>query len=138
MSKRILSFMMITVMLFTLALSVFAAGDNATPYYNNTATTQDSFTINDSRLAIASFTIRGYRGITTKIVVDTKIERQSGSSWIQVTNASWTDESTLYYCVNEHTVQLTQRGTYKATFTYTVSGSGGAADVITRELQYTY
>lgn len=138
MCKKILSFMMVTVMLVALATPIFAVRDNAAPYYNNTATTQNTFVIDETGLAGVNFTIRGYRGITTKIVVDTKIERQSGSSWVQVTNASWTDESTLYYCSCEHEIQLTQRGTYKATFTYTVSGSGGAADVITRELQYTY
>lgn len=136
--RRVLSFAMLAVMLFAMALSTLAAGSEITPYYNNTATTQNTFVIDENGLATVTFTVRGYRGVTTKIVVDTKIEKKSGSSWIGVGNASWTDESTLYYCASDHSVDLAQRGTYKATFTYTVSGSGGATDIITRELQYTY
>ena len=136
--RRVLSFAMLVVMLFTMALSTLAAGSGITPYYNNTATTQDTFVIDENGLARVTFTVRGYRGITTRIVVETKIEKLVGSSWVAVENASWTDQSTLYYCSSEHEVQLTQHGTYKATVTYTVSGSGGTADVIVRETQNTY
>ncbi len=136
--NKVLSVSLVTVLLLALALPAFAMGNSITPYYNNTATAEMTFVIDNSGLATVNYTCTGYRGITKKIVVDTKIERQNGSSWVEVENASWTDQSTLYYCTNEHEIQLTQRGTYKATVTYTVSGSGGATDVITRDLQYTY
>lgn len=136
--NKVLSLVLVTVLLLALALPAFAMGNSITPYYNNTATAEMTFVIDINGLATVDYTCRGYRGITTKIVVDTKIERQNGSSWAEVENASWTDQSTLYFCTNEHEIQLTQRGTYKATVTYTVSGSGGATDVITKEYQCTY
>jgi len=136
--NKVLSLVLVTVLLLALALPAFAMGNSITPYYNNTATAEMTFVIDINGLATVDYTCRGYRGITTKIVVDTKIERQNGSSWAEVENASWTDQSTLYFCTNEHEIQLTQRGTYKATVTYTVSGSGGATDVIIKEYQCTY
>ena len=122
----------------SMVIPTLATENQASPFLNNTNTIQNAFVIDENGLAIVSFTCRGYRGITTSIVVDTKIEKQSGSSWVQVGGASWTDNSSLYYCVKEHSIQLESTGTYKATFTFTVSGSGGATDVITREIEKTY
>ena len=137
--NRVLSLALLAVLAFSMAATAFAsAGDGITPFYNNTSTTEAVFTIDENGLATVTFTVRGYRGITTKIVVDTKIEKKVGSSWVEVENASWTDQSTLYYCSKSHSIQLNASGTYKATLTYTVSGSGGATDVITREIEKTY
>ncbi len=139
MRNRVLSLALLAILMVSLAMSVFASTKGGiTPYYNNTSITETIFTINESGYAILTCTCRGYRGIVSKIVIDTKIEKQSGSSWVEVDGASWTDESTLYYCSKEHSIQLSARGTYKATVTYTVSGSGGADDVITREIEKTY
>lgn len=136
--NKLFSIALITVLILAFALPTFANGNNITPYFNNTATAEMTFVIDNNGLATVNYTCMGYRGVTKKIVVNTVIEKQNGSSWVTVANASWTDQSTVYYCTNYHTVQLTQRGTYKATVTYTVSGSGGSTDVITRTLQYTY
>lgn len=139
MRNRILSLALLAILMVSLATSAFASTEGGiTPYLNNTSTIDTIFTINENGYAILTCNCRGYRGITTSIVVDSKIEKQSGSSWVQVAGASWTDTSSLYYCSKEHSIQLTSRGTYKATVTYTVSGSGGAADVIVAEIQKTY
>ncbi|MBQ8145387.1 MAG: hypothetical protein IJ039_01255 [Clostridia bacterium] len=137
--NRIISFAMLAILLFAMAAPAFASIEGGiTPYYNNTNTTVATFIADENGLATVTYTCRGYRGITTKIVVDTKIEKLVGSSWEQVEGASWTDESTLYYCAKEHSIQLPTRGTYKATITYTVTGSGGVDDVIVREIERTY
>ncbi|MBE6673892.1 MAG: hypothetical protein E7596_02160 [Ruminococcaceae bacterium] len=139
MRNRILSLTLLAILMVSLAMSAFATTEGGiTPYFNNMSTAEATFIIDENGIGTITYTCRGYRGITTSIVVDTKIEKQSGSSWVQVEGASWTDRSTLYYCINEHSVQLTEGGTYKATLTYTVSGSGGADDVITREIEKTY
>ena len=139
MRNRILSLALLAILMVSMATFAFASTDGGiTPYFNNTSTTETIFTISESGVGTVAFTCRGYRGITTKIVAETKIEKQVGSSWIAVEGASWTDQSTLYYCVKEHSIQLSARGTYKATVTYTVSGSGGAADVIVAEIEKTY
>ena len=138
MRNKAISFVLVAAMLILMALPIFASEQEISPYLNNTATTEASLSINDSGYATVSFLCRGYRGITTKIVVTSVIEKQVGSSWVSVDGASWTDESTLYYCSKSHSVQLQSQGTYKATVTFTVYGSGGDADVITREIEKTY
>ena len=134
--NKALSLVLFVVIMLTFSLSIFA--DGIAPYYNNTVSTNTVFDIDENGEAIVTFICRGIRGTTTKIVVETKIERKSGSSWVQVANASWTDQSTVYYCSGVHSIQLTQGGTYKATVTYTVSGSGGENDVIVDEIERTY
>ena len=137
--NRIISFAMLAILLFAMAVPAFAAiGGGITPYYNNTNITESDFAISEDGIATTHFTCRGYRGVTTKIVAETKIEKLVGSSWVQVEGASWTDESTLYYCSKSYSIQLQSTGTYKVTYTFTVSGSGGANDVIVREIERTY
>ncbi len=136
--NRIISLAFFAIIAFSMVIPAFAVENVATPYYNNTATTQEVFQIDESGAATTSFVCRGYRGITTSISVETKIQKQVNTSWVDVEGASWTDESTLYYCSQNHSVQLTERGTYKAVFTFTVAGSGGETDVIVREIQKTY
>lgn len=137
--NKILSFVMLAILMAVMVVPTFAAtGNEITPYFNNIATVETVFTIDEDGVGMVTYTCRGYRGITTSITVETRIERLSGSSWVQVEGASWTNTSTLYYCASDHSIQLPARGTYKAVVTYTVAGSGGATDVITRELQETY
>ena len=136
--NKLISLVFVAVIMLSLALPVLAYEGGVSPYYNNTSTATADFSISSSGVATVNINCRGIRGTTTKIVVTTVIQKQSGSSWINVSNASWTDESTVYYCIKEHTVQLNSRGTYKAIVTFTVSGSGGANDVITSTIEKTY
>lgn len=137
--NKVLSVVMLAIIMTFMAIPTFAAtGNEVTPFYNNISTTEIVFTISENGVGAVSFVCRGYRGITTSITAETRIERLSGSSWVQVEGASWTDTSTLYYCVKEHSIQLPAHGTYKAVVTFTVAGSGGATDVVTREIQKTY
>ena len=136
--NRIILLAFVAIIAFSIAIPAFAVENVATPYYNNTATTQESFVIDENGNADISFTCRGYRGVTTQIEVTTVIQKQVGSSWVDVEGALWTKESTLYYCANDYAIQLSERGTYKAVFTFTVAGNGGETDVIVREIQKTY
>ncbi len=136
--NRIFSFVMLAVMLFAMALPVFATENQVTPRYNNTGSTETVFLIDEDGVASVSFTCIGYKGITTRIVVETKIEKKFLWWWNDVDGASWTDESNVHYCSNAHSIQLSKSGTYRLTITYTVYGSGGEADVITREIEEKY
>lgn len=137
-TKRIVSFVLLVATLFALATHTFASDDAITPYYNNTGSTEALFIIEEDGLATVTYTCIGYRGITTNIVVDVKIEKKFLWWWNDVDGASWTDQSSEYYCDSTHTIQLSKSGTYKATITYTVYGSGGEADVITSEIEKSY
>ena len=96
------------------------------------------FVIDENGLATVSYTCIGYRNITTSIVVTTKIEKKTLWWWSDVDGAEWTDQSNEYYCAHDHSIQLSKSGTYRATITYTVYGSGGEADVITSEIEKKY
>lgn len=136
--SRIISFVMLVIMLFAMAIPTMAAEDEITPYLNNTNTTEAVFVILDDGEAMVSYTCFGYQGITTRIVVETKIEKKFLWWWNDVDGASWTDESTEYYCAGDHSIQLTKSGTYRATVTYTVYGTGGEADVLTSQFEKKY
>lgn len=136
--SRIISFVMLVIMLFAMSIPTIAAENGIMPRYNNTSSTEAVFVIYDDGEAIVSFTCFGYEGITTKIVVEAKIQKKFLWWWNDVDGASWTDESTKVYCDAEHSFQLTKSGTYRAVITYNVYGSGGEADVITAEIEKKY
>ena len=73
--NKALSLVLFVVIMLTFSLSIFA--DGITPYYNNTVSTNTVFDIDENGEAIVTFICRGIRGTTTKIVVETKIERKS-------------------------------------------------------------
>ncbi|MBO5286916.1 MAG: hypothetical protein J6B34_02195 [Clostridia bacterium] len=136
--NRIISLVMLAVMLFTMAIPTFAQDNAITPYYNNTASTETVFVIDENGVASISYTCMGYRNITTSISVEMKIQKKTWWWWNDVDGTYWTDSSNTYYCSNAHSVQLNQGGTYKAVVTYTVYGSGGEADVINSEVEKSY
>ena len=78
--SRIISFVMLVIMLFAMAIPTMAAENEITPRYNNTSTTQAVFVIRDDGEAIISYTCLGYEGITTRIVVETKIQKNMYNS----------------------------------------------------------
>ncbi len=137
-SKRIGFFVLAIATLFVFTFHIFASDNAITPRYNNTGSTEALFVIDSNGLATVSYTCFGYRGVTTSIQVDIKIEKKVLWWWNDVDGAQWIDYSSADYCTNEHEYQLSKKGTYKATITYTVHGTGGEADVITRELEDSY
>ena len=81
--NKILSFVMLAILMAVMVVPTFAAtGNGITPFYNNTGTTETIFTIDEDGVGMVTYTCRGYRGITTSITVETRIERLSGSSWV--------------------------------------------------------
>ncbi|MBR2025078.1 MAG: hypothetical protein IKA02_04660 [Clostridia bacterium] len=136
--RRIISFAMLVIMLFAMAIPTMAVDNGITPRYNNTDTTEAVFVIRDDGETIISFACFGYEGITTRIVVETKIQKKFLWWWNDVDGASWTDESNRDYCDAEHSFQLSKSGTYKAVITYNVYGTGGEADIFTREIEKKY
>ena len=136
-TRRIGFFILAIATLFVFTFHVFAT-DAITPRYNNTGSTEAVFYINDNGLASVTYTCLGYKGVTTAIQVEIKIEKKVLWWWKDVDGAQWTDYVSADYCDDSHEIQLSKKGTYKATITYTVYGSGGEADVITRELEKSY
>lgn len=137
-SKRLISIAMLVVLLFAMAIPSFATEKQISPRFNNLNTTEAVFVIDENGVATVSYTCIGYSGIATRIVVETKIEKKFLWWWNDVDGASWTDESTEYYCAGDHSIKLTKSGTYRLTITYTVYGTAGDPDVITRTIEDSY
>ena len=90
-AKKLVSYLMLVVMIFAMAIPTFATENAIMPRLNNTDTTEAVFVIMDDGEAMVSYTCFGYQGITTRIVVETKIEKKFLWWWNDVDGASWTD-----------------------------------------------
>lgn len=100
------------------------------PRYNNTNFATTGLTISSSGLATIDLDCAGDYGVVTRITAETKLERKWGIFWLDVDGGEWTDTTTNRMLSKTHTLQLTKTGTYRVTVKYTVSGTGGANDVI--------
>ncbi len=134
--NRIISFVMICVMLFAMILPTTAA--EIMPRYNNTANTVEEFTIDASGVATVEYVCNGYKYLTTTIKAEIQLQKKTWWWYNNVDGAYWKDLTNDYSADGSHSIQLTEGGTYKAVITYTVYGSGGTADVITREIEAYY
>ena len=136
--NRVISFVMLCVILFTMVMPINATDSGIMPLGNNVDGTRNNFTIDDSGIATVTYLCEGYNNITTTIKVEIKLQKKTWWWYNNVDGAYWKDVIDYYRCSGEHSIQLTQGGTYKAIVTYTVYGSGGVADVITKELEASY
>ncbi len=108
------------------------------PLWNNTNSTTVALTISSGGEASVVVNCFGISGVTTKIVAETKLERKWGIFWLDVDGGEWTDTVNGRNMSITHYLQLNKTGTYRATTTFTVTGSGGANDVIECESQCVY
>ena len=146
MKRRIVSLVMMVMILCSLALSVAAAavpGADVMPCYNNTAATSTNFTITTAGKATISAAYDGIYNKTTGATVTSYIEKRTlGLFWSKVDigepNNEWVDTSTDYADVFGHVIYLEDKGTYRATVVYEISGTGGATDVIDFDKTLTY
>lgn len=146
MKRRIISLLFLVSILISLAITAVAAmapNDTATPYYNNTVSTSTNFVISTTGKATISAVYNGHKTLTTQAVVTSYIEKRTlGLFWSKVDigqpNNEWVDSSTEYADIFGHEFYLSDKGTYRATVTYEISGTGGATDVIEYEQQRTW
>lgn len=142
MKRRIIGLLLLVMILVTSVLTV-SASEGVMPRLNNTASTSTNFTISSSGKATISAVYNGYKGVTTGATVTSYLEKKTlGLFWSRVDidepNNAWVDTSSDYADVFAHEFQLDSKGTYRATVTYRISGSGGATDVIPYEQERTY
>lgn len=138
--KKALAFILAFVAVFSLVSFNMnnAEAIDIAPYLNNTTSATVSLTINSSGKATIGFNCRGISGVTTNITAETKLERKWGIFWLDVDGGEWTDTTTERFLSLTYYLQLSKTGTYRATTKFTVSGTGGSADVIEVESQYVY
>lgn len=135
--KRTLSlFLSLLLLIGCFSLPISAAREpEIMPYYNNVLRTSSAFSINDSGMSTAKASYVGYTDITESVTITIKIQKRSlGLIWtkvdIGVPNNEIVVTSTNAADTFVYNIQLNSTGNYRAVITYTVSGSGGADDVI--------
>lgn len=133
-AKRLITLLFAIVFLSTFAFQIAIYADSAErdqTRNNNTSYTDTSFSISTSGMASVKVKYEGYANVTTGATIEITIKKR----FLLV---FWTteieEEYTVYGTDYDHTYyyDLTEfgSGTYKCLVTYTVSGSGGADDVI--------
>jgi len=134
--KKFLSICLCFIMLFVMVVPAFAS--YADTYANNVNNTSVSFNISSSGNATAKVKYTGIPGVTQNASISTKIQKKVGIIWVTVSGGSWTDTSTATSFSTSHSVQLSSKDTYRAHVVFTVSGSGGSDDKITRNIESVY
>lgn len=108
------------------------------PRLNNGASVDYGFAITSDGVAYASAVVTGTSGLTQQIIIEIQLQRKTLLWWSDVDNGYWTDSFTGTYGSISENLQLSKTGKYRAVFTITVSGTGGADDVIEETLTYEY
>lgn len=134
--KKIIAFILCAVILFATTTTAYAS--SIQPYSNNVTSTNVYFSISSSGKATVSYEYYGKSGVTRSAEIETKVQKKFGLIWITVDNGNWTDTSTATNFSKSHSVQLSKTGTYRAHVEFTISGSGGSDDKITKNVERTY
>ena len=136
--KKFLSLIFATFMCLSMVLPLYAVGEDATPYYNNTATATANFSINSSGLATITFSYIGYTNYATGATITSKIEKKTLWWWSDVDNASWIDELEGSNNIVERDFQLSKTGKYRLSFEMVIRGTAGDPDVISDTIEKEY
>ena len=134
--KKIIAVILCFVTLFSATITAYAS--SIQPYSNNVDTTKTTFVISSTGKATVSNTYSGITGTTKSAEIVTKVQKKVGLIWITVDDGSWTDNSTATNFSKSHSVQLSSKGTYRAHVVFTISGTGGSDDKITKNVEKTY
>ena len=122
------------VFILSFILQTFVSADNVMLLNNNTGLTSTNFNISSSGRATVDIYYSGYPNITTGATITIKIEKRNLLVfWKDVINDSITVTGESYNNSIYYYLQSFGTGTYRCTVVYTVSGSGGADDVIPYE-----
>lgn len=134
--KKMIAVILSVVTLFTTTITAYAG--SIQPFSNNVDTVTTSLSISSSGVATVKNTYYGIKGTTKSAEIVTKVQKKVGLIWITVDGGSWTDNSTATNISKSHSVQLSSKGTYRAHVVFTISGTGGSDDKITKNVEKTY
>lgn len=131
MKRKVCFFIVIILLTISVFQSVVMASD-VSLLNNNTAYIGTTFVITESGRAIVSMNYEGYPNVTSGAIITVKIEKRNFLLfWSDVIDETITVVGDSYF--NELYYQLEDKGTYRCTVVYTVSGTGGIDDVLTFE-----
>lgn len=148
--KKIITRVLATILTLCLSVVPFcsisataATQEEIVPLYNNVNTATANLDLTDSGKLTINYKYAGFPGITTKAVITTYIEKKTlGLFWTRVdigtTNDEWVDTINNYRYTGSRTHQLSSSGTYRVTVNFKIYGSGGSADVIEKDIKFSY
>ena len=141
--KSFLRKSLLAILVFSLLVGVFSQKSIAALMYNNTYSTATSAGVASDGTMTIYMAYDGIQGVTYRGEITTYIEKRFlGLFWTRVNigqpNNQWTDTVYNYRYSGTHSHQLTSSGTYRATVTYKIYGTGGDPDEITSQETVTY
>lgn len=139
--KRILTAILMSVILFSLVIIPISAvnyDDQVAPCFNNTMQTTANFNISSSGVASVNLSYIGHPAKVTDATIRSNVQKATSNGWVDVSGASWVDEVTGITNTVQHTVQLTDRGTYRVVYEFEIRGTGGPADIVSDTIEKTY
>ena len=134
--KNVIAVMLCLFIIFTATITAYAS--SIQPLSNNVNSTDVFFSISSSGKATVSYEYYGKSGVTKSAEIVTKVQKKVGIIWVTVNGGSWTDTSTSTNFSRSHSVQLSSKDTYRAHVVFTISGTGGSDDKITKNIEKTY
>ena len=108
------------------------------PRLNNGADAVCDFYIDSYGQASVYCDVTGTANVTTGINIEIQLQRKGLLWWSDVDDCYWSDYFSGHLGSMVCGKELTKTGKYRAVFTITVSGTGGADDVIEETLTYEY
>lgn len=130
--KHKIAFGLVALILLISGLNAFVFADDVSLYNNNTAGMNSDFAITSTGEAIVAVNYEGYTNVATGATITIKIEKRTLLLfWSDVIDETITVVGSSYF--RELHYQLEDKGTYRCTVVYTISGTGGADDVLTFE-----
>ncbi len=134
--KKFIAACLCLVTLFTATITAYAG--SIQPFSNNVDTVTTSLSISSSGVATVKNAYYGIKGATKSAEIVTKVQKKVGLIWVTVSDGSWTDTSSATNFSKSHTVQLSSKGIYRAHVVFTISGTGGSDDKVTKNVEKTY
>lgn len=125
-------------LIVVLSVNITAYANGISVYSNNVSSTNTSFSISESGKVTVSNRYVGETDVTKSATITTKVQKKVGLIWVTVSNGKWTDTSTAVNFSKSHSVQLSSTGTYRAHVVFTISGTGGSDDKITKNIEKEY
>ncbi len=116
---------------------------SAATMYNNVINVSASSSVSSGGLLQTALYAIGTKGVTSRIIIELYVEKRIlGVFWskveIGVPDNVWIDSVNSHIYNNTFSTQLNSSGTYRVTVTFTISGSGGPDDIITKQNTVTY
>ena len=129
-----ISLVLVMCIIFSFAANVIASAEEygVEPRLNNASEINCEFNVQND-VAIITAKVNGYSGTTSRISVNVLLEKRWlwGLFWTEV--EEW-NASSAYASDDFEFTKDVGSGTYRCTFEVTVEGSGGSADVYSKEI----